>query len=115
MHFIVVSASLTRRCVPPMFGYTAYWIAGQRQNRTSCSTPFVWKPYSGQNVAMSFNNGWFSGQPDCSVFLASLDVSSTQRTIETCMHYIVVQSLALVWNDVTCTRSSCVLCELDTF
>jgi len=84
-------ASLTVTCAQGV------WLGGQRQNRDSCSAPFVWKSSSGKQSPLRYTN-WGSGQPDCG------------RGSEKCLHLFGLKD-NLLWNDWNCSESICSLCQ----
>jgi hypothetical protein len=97
-----IDARLSRICrgprvIPP---YGGYWTSGQRANRTKCSTPWVWKPYPGTSLPVTFTD-FYTAQPNC--FLNN----------ETCLHYGTDWFADFRWNDVNCVWPLCALCELD--
>jgi hypothetical protein len=79
--------------------YAGYWTSGQKTDRTQCRTPWVWKPYPGTSLTVTFTD-FAHGEPNC------------HNGRETCFHYFD-EPQRFRWNDINCDWPLCALCELD--
>jgi len=74
------------------------WTSAQRQNETSCADPFVWKISNETQLPLSFAY-WDPQEPNC------------HDNKEQCVH--MRPSRSFKWNDISCDRKLCPVCEFD--
>jgi len=89
-----LGATLTSYCT----GVNAVWLAAQRSDPNSCSTPFVWKTSEGTSSALRYSH-WNTGEPNCA------------SGIEKCATLYADPQLGGQWNDRDCNSRLCSLCQ----
>jgi len=82
-------------------GSPGFYTSGRRRDG-DCSKEFVWSPKPGAAISLAYTN-WNGGQPDCAKFAGFQP--------EACIHYY--EAYGYNWNDVSCDRTMCAVCEVD--
>jgi len=97
-HPVGIALGVTRKSCRAGRHGAVMWTAGQRVN-PSKKTTFVWKPASGQSIAMKYKQ-WYGRQPD---------FAGGKGGPESCLNLSSAKGYR--WNDAACKHPLCSLCE----
>jgi hypothetical protein len=80
-------------------GTAGFFTSGQQAQPGNCSSPYVWRPQpEGEDIPLTYRN-WAPNEPNC-----------FNRQTENCLHYW--SEYDYQWNDLSCLKEGCPLCQL---